>query len=73
MPAKPPQFVTNERGEKVAVVIPIEEYEKLLEELEDSDAAREFQAAKASGEIPVPFAEAIAIYALVIALIMKFV
>jgi len=29
------QFVVNERGEKVAVLIGIEEYEKLLEELED--------------------------------------
>jgi PHD/YefM family antitoxin component YafN of YafNO toxin-antitoxin module len=60
MTAKTPQFVINERGEKVAVVISIEEYERLLDELEDLDAIREFEAAKASGETPVPFEEALA-------------
>ena len=54
------QFVVNERGERVAVVIGIEEYEKILEELEDRDAIREYEEAKASGETPVPFDEAIA-------------
>jgi PHD/YefM family antitoxin component YafN of YafNO toxin-antitoxin module len=54
------QFVVNERGEKVAVVISIEEYEKILEELEDLEAIREYEEAKASGETPVPFDEAIA-------------
>ncbi len=54
------QFVVNERGEKVAVVISIEEYEKILEELEDLEAIREYEEAKASGETAVPFDEAIA-------------
>ncbi len=54
------QFVVNEQGEKVAVVIGIEEYEKILEELEDLEAIREYEEAKASGETPVPFDEAIA-------------
>jgi len=54
------QLVVNERGEKTAVVISIEEYEKILEELEDLDAIHEYEKAKASGEIPVPFDEAIA-------------
>ena len=54
--SKKRQFVVNERGERVAVVISIEEYEKILEELEDR---RDYEEAKASGEIPVPFDEAI--------------
>jgi PHD/YefM family antitoxin component YafN of YafNO toxin-antitoxin module len=54
------QFVVNEHGEKVAVVISIEEYEKILEELEDLDAIKEYEEAKASGETPVPLDEAIA-------------
>jgi prevent-host-death family protein len=29
------QFVINEAGEKTAVVVPIEEYEELLEDLRD--------------------------------------
>jgi hypothetical protein len=55
--AIPKQFVVNERGEKIAVVISIEEYEKLLE---DPEAVREYEEAKASGETPIPLDEAIA-------------
>jgi hypothetical protein len=29
------QYLTDERGERTAVVLPIEEYEKLIEDLED--------------------------------------
>jgi hypothetical protein len=29
------QFLTDERGEKTAVVLPISDYEKLLEDLDD--------------------------------------
>ena len=29
------QFITNEKGEKIAAVIPIEEYAELMEDLED--------------------------------------
>ncbi len=54
------QFVVNERGEKVAVVISIEDYEKMLEELKDLEAIRDYEEAKASGETSVPFDEAVA-------------
>ena len=56
----PTRFLTNEKGEKLAVVLEIEEYEKLLEELEDAEALREYHEAKASGEVGVPFDEAMA-------------
>jgi PHD/YefM family antitoxin component YafN of YafNO toxin-antitoxin module len=54
------QFLVDERGQKIAVVISIQEYEEMLEELEDVEALREFEEAKASGETPVPFDEAVA-------------
>jgi PHD/YefM family antitoxin component YafN of YafNO toxin-antitoxin module len=54
------QFVVNERGEKVAVVIGIEEYEKILEELEDRDDIRAYDEAKASVETPIPLEQALA-------------
>ncbi len=54
------QFVVNERGEKVAVVIGIEEYEKILEELEELDDIRAYDEAKASGETPIPLEQALA-------------
>jgi PHD/YefM family antitoxin component YafN of YafNO toxin-antitoxin module len=35
------QFLTNEKGERTAVVLPIGEYEELMERLEDAEALRE--------------------------------
>jgi hypothetical protein len=57
---EPTQFLTNEKGERVAVVIGIKEYEKLLEELEDLEDIRAYDEAIASGETPIPFEQAIA-------------
>jgi PHD/YefM family antitoxin component YafN of YafNO toxin-antitoxin module len=54
------QFLVDARGQKVAVVISITDYEEMLEELEDREAIREFEEAKASGEPSVPLNEAIA-------------
>ena len=52
---EPTQFLTNKDGEKIAVVISIEEYEKLREQLEELDEIRAFDEAEASGEAAVPF------------------
>jgi len=35
------QYLTNEKGKKTAVVIPLEEYEELLEDLSDLAAIAE--------------------------------
>lgn len=48
-------YVTNDRGERIAVQIPIAAYEALLEELEELDATAAFDAAMTSGETPIPF------------------
>lgn len=42
------QFVTNLKGEKVAVIVPIHEYEKMLEELEELEDIRLYDEAKVS-------------------------
>ena len=57
---EPTQFLTNEKGEKIAVVIGIEEYERLLEELEDLEDVRSYDEAKASGEASIPLEQALA-------------
>jgi hypothetical protein len=57
---KPPtRFLTNEKGERLAVVIEIVEYEKLLEELEDLHDIRAYDEAKASGETAIPLDDAL--------------
>jgi hypothetical protein len=57
---EPTQFIFNERGEKIAVVIAIDEYEKILEQLEDAEDIRTYREARASGEVGIPLEEALA-------------
>ena len=56
---KAKQFVTDENGVRVAVVLDIKEYEELLDDLEDLQAVREYEEAKASGEKPIPLEQAL--------------
>ena len=44
------QFLTNEKGERTAVVLPIEEYEELMERLEDAEALKKADEALAAIE-----------------------
>jgi PHD/YefM family antitoxin component YafN of YafNO toxin-antitoxin module len=47
------RYIVDENGKRVSVILPIEEYERLiaeLEELEDARAADEVRAAIARGE-----------------------
>lgn len=36
-----PQFITNADGEKVSVILPLEDYQELMEDLEDLAAIAE--------------------------------
>ncbi len=56
---KPKRYLTNRRGEKVGVVLGIEDYRKLLADLEELESIRAYDAAKASGDQAIPFNEAI--------------
>ena len=53
------RFVIDESGNRVAVILAIQDYEKLLEELEELDSIRAYDAAKASGDEAIPLEEAI--------------
>jgi hypothetical protein len=50
-----PRYLTDEHGKRVAVVLELAEYERLLEEAEERDDVRAFDEAMASSETPVPF------------------
>lgn len=54
-----PQYVTDAGGQQV-VVLPRDEFEQLLEELEIRDDIRAADKAKAKGETPIPLEEALA-------------
>lgn len=40
------QFVTDDHGKKLAVILPIKDYEKMVEELEDLEEIRLYDEAK---------------------------
>ena len=54
----PKKFVVDENGAKVAVLLDIAEYERMLEEAEDREDIRAANEAKASGETPIPYEQA---------------
>ncbi|MGH7452624.1 MAG: hypothetical protein ACRENG_14860 [bacterium] len=54
------RFVVDERGQRLSVLLDIETYRKLLEELEELETLRAYDAAKTSGDVAIPFEEAIA-------------
>ena len=53
-------FVIDENGKRTAILLEIEEYNKLLEELEELESIRAFDSAKSSGDEAVPFEQAVA-------------
>ena len=54
-----PQFIIDNNGKKLAVVLPIKEYNKLIEELEDLEDVKEFDKAMKREQEFIPFNQAI--------------
>lgn len=53
------RYVVDETGNRVAVLIDIEEYQKVLEALEELESINAYDEAKASDDKVVPFDQAI--------------
>jgi hypothetical protein len=53
------RFVVDDSGERTAVILDIGEYQKLLEEAEELEAIRAYDAAKAAGDEAIPFEQAV--------------
>ncbi len=53
------RYIVDEQGNRVAVVLDIEVYRQILEELEELEAIRAYDEAKASGETPIPLEDAL--------------
>ena len=60
MSALKERYVVDERGERTGVLLDIAEYRKLLEELEELECIRAYDAAKASRGEVIPFEQAAA-------------
>jgi hypothetical protein len=53
-----PQYITDNTGKKLSVVLSIEEYNTILDELEELEDIRLYDEAKAADEPSVPIDEA---------------
>jgi len=53
------RYVVDEQGNQVDVLLHIRGYRRILEELEELEAIRAYDAAKASGDEAIPFELAI--------------
>ena len=54
------RFVVDKNGKRTAVLLDIEEYQKLLQGLEELDSLKAYDAAKASQDEAIPFEQAVA-------------
>jgi len=48
------QYLTDRKGKKISVVIPIQEYEKMLEQLEELEDIKAYDEAKSKNEEAIP-------------------
>jgi PHD/YefM family antitoxin component YafN of YafNO toxin-antitoxin module len=55
-----PQYIVNEQQQATAVVLPVAEWDALLEEIEELDAIRAYDAAKAEESEVISFDQALA-------------
>ncbi len=53
------QYIIDENGQRVSVVLEISAYRKLLEELEELESLRAYDRAKSRDDEAVPFEQAV--------------
>ncbi len=51
-------FIVDDKGNWTAIILDIAEYEKLMEEIEELEAIRAYDAAVVSGDEAIPFEQA---------------
>lgn len=57
--AQAERFLVDEQGRRVAVVLDVAEYERLLAQAEELEAVRAHDAARAAGDVAVPLDDAL--------------
>jgi hypothetical protein len=53
------RFIVDENGKRIGVLLDLEDYHRLLEELEELEAIRAYDAANASGDEVLPLEQAL--------------
>ncbi len=52
-------YLVDENDNRIGVVLNMEDYRRILEELEELESIRAYDDARASGEKPIPFEQAL--------------
>ena len=60
MPELKEKYLTDAKGNRIGVLLDVSDYRKVLEELEELEAIRAYDAAKVADGEAVPFEEAVA-------------
>lgn len=53
------QYITDTKGKKMSVILPIREYEKIIEALEELEDIKAYDRAKSRKSEPIPFDQAV--------------
>lgn len=53
------QFIEDKQGQRIAVLMPIDQYNKMMEQLEEIDDIKAYDAAKANDDEVIPFDQAV--------------
>ena len=53
------RYVVDADGNRVGVLLSLEDFRRMLDELEELEAIRAYDAARASGEKAIPFEQAV--------------
>jgi len=51
------QFITDDQGQKIAVILPMKEYEKMMDELDEYECIKAYDKAKAGKREFIPAAD----------------
>ena len=53
------QYIIDEQGTRKGVILELEDYKRILEDLEELESLRAFDSAKESGDSAIPFEQAL--------------
>lgn len=53
-----PQYITDNTGKKISVILPLKDFKAIMEELEELEDIKLYDEAKKSGEALIPIDEA---------------
>jgi hypothetical protein len=59
MATRAERFLVDEEGHRLGVLLGIREYQQILEDLEELESIRAYDAAKTSGDAAIPFEQAL--------------